>query len=456
MKKQLIAITLAAVMAAGMTGCGSSSNSNSSDAANKDVSLDYKSIDLETGDSDLKADLKVITHRTDLVDTTFEEYAQEFQKLYPNVTISFEGITNYADDMTTRLTSGDWGDICMIPTTVNKSEFGTYFEPICNYDDMKDSYEFLGDKMFDGKVYGIASMGNAMGIVYNKSVFEEAGISELPTTPDAFLDDLKQIKDKTDAIPLYTNYAAGWTLTAWDSYIGGTATGDADFMNNTIVHQANPFSKRSDETGPYAVYNTLYEAVSEGLTEDDPTTTDWEGCKSQINNGKIGCMVLGSWAIIQMQEAGDHADDIGYMPFPITVDGKQYASASADYAYGINVNSTADEKKASAAFIKWLTEKSGYAYDQGGIPIVKGETYPETLSAFTNVTLVMDNPTPTGEEDLYANINNGSELSLNSDPTHVARIIESAIDHNETMDEIADSWNEAWTSAQESNGVTPQ
>ena len=77
MKKQIIAITLAAVMAAGMTGCGSSNGSSSSDTANKDASLDYKSIDLETGDSNLKADLKVITHRTDLVDTTFEEYAQE-------------------------------------------------------------------------------------------------------------------------------------------------------------------------------------------------------------------------------------------------------------------------------------------------------------------------------------------------------------------------------------------
>ena len=103
-----------------------------------------------------------------------------------------------------------------------------------------------------------------------------------------------------------------------------------------------------------------------------------------------------------------------------------------------------------------MTEKSGYAYDQGGIPIVKGEKYPETLSSFTNVTLVMDNPTPTGEEDLYANINNGSELSLNSDYTHVARVIESAMDHTETMDEIVESWNEAWTSAQESNGVTLQ
>lgn len=455
MKHRILALVLAGMLTAAATACGST-NSKTSKNADAKPTVAYKDMQVGETATDLKADLKILTNRTDLVDSDFQDYISEFNAMYPNITITYEGITDYDTDATTRLSSGDWGDICCIPTTVDKSELSNYFEKIGDYGDFKDTYEFADKQMFNNEVYGIPTMGNVSGVVYNKAVFEKAGITELPTDPETFLADLKLIQDKTDAIPLYTNYAAGWTLTAWDSYIGGTATGDADYMNNTIVHQANPFSKRSDETGPYAVYNTLYEAVSEGLTEDDPTTTDWEGCKSQINNGKIGCMVLGSWAIIQMQEAGDHADDIGYMPFPITVDGKQYASASADYAYGINVNSTADEKKASAAFIKWLTEKSGYAYDQGGIPIVKGETYPETLSAFTNVTLVMDNPTPTGEEDLYANINNGSELSLNSDPTHVARIIESAIDHSETMDEIADSWNEAWTSAQESNGVTPQ
>ena len=118
MRKQMIAIALAVSMLAGMTACGSSNDA--SENANKEVTLNYQGIDLETGDANLTADLKVITHRTDLVDTTFAEYAEEFQKLYPNVTISFEGITNYADDMTTRLTSGDWGDVCMIPTTVNK------------------------------------------------------------------------------------------------------------------------------------------------------------------------------------------------------------------------------------------------------------------------------------------------------------------------------------------------
>ena len=97
---------------------------------------------------------------------------------------------------------------------------------------------------------------------------------------------------------------------------GGGATADPDWMNITMPQTKDPFADQGDGTGPYAVYNILYEAVKRGLTEDSPTATDWEGCKPMINNGEIDVMVLGSWAIIQMQEAGPNAADIGYMPFP--------------------------------------------------------------------------------------------------------------------------------------------
>lgn len=110
-------------------------------------------------------------------------------------------------------------------------------------------------------MYGIANGGNADGIAYNKRIWQEAGITEVPTTPDEFLDDLQKIKDNTDATPLYTNFAARWTMGAWDSYIFGSATGDAEFHNN-IAHTKDPFSDRGDQTGPYAVYYTLYESVA--------------------------------------------------------------------------------------------------------------------------------------------------------------------------------------------------
>ena len=45
-------------------------------------------------------------------------------------------------------------------------------------------------------------------------VFEAAGYTKdnMPSTPDAFMQALRDIKEKTDAIPLYTNFSAGWTI----------------------------------------------------------------------------------------------------------------------------------------------------------------------------------------------------------------------------------------------------
>ena len=61
----------------------------------------------------------------------------------------------------------------------------------------------------------------------------------------------------------------------------------------------------------------------------------------------------GSWFLGSCSDAGagDNADDIGYMPFPITVDGKQYASAGPDYCYGINVHSDYDNQLASMIYV---------------------------------------------------------------------------------------------------------
>lgn len=469
MKMKAFSLVLSAVLMAGaMTACGGTTESTGdskaeskapaqsvSDASGtEESSFSYAEAVLGETATDITADLKFITHRTDLIEENpdgldFQDYIKEFTAMYPNVTITYEGITDYEGDMTTRLTSGDWGDICGIPTTVEKSELGTYFAPIEDLAALSDKYEFIDNKAYSDVVYGIPSTGNVQGIVYNKRIWEEAGVTEIPKTPDAFIDALTKIKENTEAIPLYTNYAAGWTLTAWDAYIGGCATGDAGYKNQKLAKESNPFSNRGNGTGPYAVYDVLYRSVLNDLTEEDPTTTDWESCKPKINNGEIATMVLGSWAVPQMQEAGENAADIGYMPFPISVDGKQYASAGADYCYGININSTEEEKTAAMLYIKFLTEKSNFAYDQGGIPIVKGEKYPDVLEAFDGIELLVDLPSLPGEEDLYSDVNNGSELSFDSDQTKVARIVEAAETGSETLDDIVADWNDAWTQAQE-------
>ena len=272
---KVIAVSMAAAMIVSMAGCGSSKKKV--EATKIDVTFDQ--IEVGKDYTDIKADLKFLTHKTDAVDTKFKEYVEEFQKLYPNVNIEYEGITDYANDVTTRLSTGDWGDICMIPTTVDKDELSNYFTDFGSYKTLSEQYNYLDNFKYGDQTFGIPSMANVQGIVYNKAVFEKAGVTEIPKTPDEFIAALQKIKDNTDSIPLYTNFAADWTMCAWDAYIDGNATGDPVYSHEGRTKGLNPFSDNGDETGPYAVYNTLYTAVKDGLTEDDPTTTDWEGSK---------------------------------------------------------------------------------------------------------------------------------------------------------------------------------
>lgn len=481
--KKVLALSMAAVLTLSLAACGSGNGESAAVNTNEEASeeasgeepaetteeagedtaaedtasadgLSYTNIVLGESYTDLATTIKWLTHRTDLIDNgMIDSYIEKFNETYPNITIEVEGITNYADDALLRLTAGNWGDIMMIPA-VDKNLLGEYFAPYGSLDDVSKVVRFADQWMYDNTVYGIASTGNAQGIVYNKAVFEQAGITAMPKTPEEFLAALQAIKDNTDAIPLYTNYAAGWTMGAWDAYIGGSATGSGKYMNQELLHAQDPFRDYGDGTHAYAVYKVLYDAVADGLIEDDYTTTDWEGCKGMINNGEIGCMVLGSWAYSQMVDAGEHGDDIGYMSFPITVGGKQYASAGPDYNYGININSSDDNKAAAMVFVKWMTEESGFTYNEGGVPISMDGEYPELYAAFDGIEFVADEPAVAGEEDILNELNAESELNINnSGDSKIQAIIEHAANGDMTFDEIMTQWNEAWTSAQETVGV---
>lgn len=402
---------------------------------------------------DVTASVKILTNRTDIADTIYKGYAEQFMELYPNIKVEYEAITDYEESLILRLPTGDWGDICFIPTSVNRDELSTYFIPLGDFETLDPVYNFVQDKSYDGQVYGIANGGTASGVVYNKRIWEEAGITELPTTPEEFLTDLQMIKDNTDAVPLYTNFAAGWTMGAWDAYIGVAATGDPDFMNYTIVHSKDPFADRGDQTGPFAVYYTMYEAVARGLVEEDPASSDWESSKGMMNSGEIATMVLGSWAVQQCKDAGETPDDVGYMPFPITVDGKRYAGAGGNYSFGINSKTSEDQQIASMLYMKWLIEESPIYKDEGSIPALKTGELPDALADFEGVELLADNPAHEGEETLFNEVNNEAEVGINNNDYPDCEILEAALYGSNTLEEMMASWNEKWTEAQEYCGV---
>ena len=390
-KKLIIGVAVFAVTATVLAGCAGSSAPS-------------------TTEGEVGGEITVLTNRTDLVDNTFEEYATQFEEANPGTSVKFEAITDYETDVSTRLSSGNYGDVLLIPNTVTKVQLAQFFEPLGSVDELSKTYRFVTEQAYDAKAYGVAITGNAQGIAYNKRIWEEAGVTELPKTPEDFLADLKAIKDSTDAIPYYTNYASDWPLSQWE---GNRALTGAEAENVSLVESDTPWA---DDEYHGIVDGLLFDIVEGGLSEADPTTTDWESSKGLIGSGEVATMVLGSWSLTQLQDAaktaGASADDIGYMPFPYEVDGQQFATIGGDYKNAISAKS--DNKATALAWIEWFAAESGYAASQGGLsPLADGED-PETLTDFsaTGVNYVELLPLPQKQATFENDIISESEIDL--------------------------------------------
>lgn len=439
--KKIFAAALALSMAAvTMASCGSSDGKSSSKSDKKD------------GGSSSGATIEVLTHRTDLDQNgKLAEMTKAFEEAN-DCTVKYVSYTNYADDVSTRMSTDDYGDVLMIPDSVELKDLGNFFEPIGSYDDMKEEWDCIDSKMYDGTVYGVPTALNlAGGILYNKQVFADAGIDTLPTTPDDFIADLQKIADNCEGvIPLYTNFSDSWTLAQWQGLVV-SASGDPSYETNLLINKSDLF----EEGGAYyEVYKMMYDIMSnKALHEEDPTTTDWEGCKPALAQGKIGTLVLGSWSVAQFRDAASQAgadpDNIGYMPMPANVDGTQYAQISADYCMGVNVNS--DQKELSKKFIEWYCGESGLQTEEMAICAKKGSPLPDFMNGVT--TFVKD-PEPEEYAGKFNEIDKTSEVGTwDTDTANFkVKLCEAAFagEGEDSFNKIIKEANDKWNSARDS------
>ncbi|MNI29852.1 Bacterial extracellular solute-binding protein [compost metagenome] len=187
--------------------------------------------------------------------------------------------------------------------------------------------------------------------------------------------------------------------------------------------------------------------AKEGLIEADPTTTNWDASKADLANGKIGAMVLGSWAIGQIQELATNPDDIAYMPFPTNA-AEVIMPLSDDYTLAISKHSK--NKEAAKAWIEWFIKETDYSTKQaGGMSPVIGAELPESLKQFegSDIKFELQSPAKEGQEGLVDKIDKQAEIGLWS-PDMKKRIIEAAIGNTkESYDDIMKDLNNRWVKA---------
>ncbi|MGN8647508.1 ABC transporter substrate-binding protein [Gracilibacillus sp. HCP3S3_G5_1] len=447
MSKKIIVFFASMLIVVGIiAGCSSDSedgSNNNSDDTGSDAPL-YETWN-DKDPEEIEGDLTVITHRTDIVDSVYQDYREQFNEKYPNVNVEFEALTDYGGEIMPRMNTQDYGDVQYLPVEVPIADIPNFFEPMGKLDEMEESYLGVEERAVDNTVYGIPIAVTYTGVIYNKAVFEEAGVEGIPATQEEFMDAMQKIKENTDAIPLYTNYGDGWPLTQWEGAVTTTA-GDVDYYNVDMLDDPTPF----DEGDPhYKHYKLMYDLAEQGLIEDDPLTTDWESSKVRMNNGEIATMVLGSWALEQVQGAGDNPDDIAIMPFPTDAESTIF-SLGADL--NISINKHSENKEAAFAWVDWFIHESGYSVEQaGGISASQDVPLPEALAAGEEEgwEFSMLTPSPDDKKGLLDEIDKESEVGLWLEPRKQI-LIEAAIgNRDDSFDDLMNKWNEDWSAAYE-------
>lgn len=168
----------------------------------------------------------------------------------------------------------------------------------------------------DGHVYGIKMISDPTFIYYRKSLFQKAGITQVPATVDELIKVAKKLTSGNTK-GIYIGPDGGVSAL---SYIAGWAAG-GDFISsdNKIVFNTDRMA---------AAYEKLYELnVSGGVLPDAPTFW-WD--PSSFTQGLCAMQWCGLWAMPGITKA--LGDDFGIFPWPALDAQSQPATVNGGWA----------------------------------------------------------------------------------------------------------------------------
>ena len=195
----------------------------------------------------------------------------------------------------------------------------------------------------------------------------------------------------------------------------------------------------------------FYELSSNGLTEADSITGDFNKSLQMLADGKVAMIMKGSQDAKMIQELSTNGSTINITPLPVKFNGQTSIAFGAPSAVGINKNS---ENKATAkAFLEFfISAQSGYADDLGGISPNREDLNDEQKEIFEKSNIVLTSATETTEIDTkYSAIANEVGVGRLTDVLQKVINIGLYPNQNESYTDYINSLEAKWEAAVKAN-----
>ncbi|MCG1021530.1 ABC transporter substrate-binding protein [Sutcliffiella horikoshii] len=335
--KRLVLLLLSLSLVVGIFAGCSSDNSSGNNGNN-------------SGDGD-QVTLNLFQFKVEIADQ-LAEMIKEFEAEHPNIKVKLEtvgGGADYGAALKAKFASGEQPDIF---NNGGFKELELWKEHLADLSEEPWVEHVLPIGKVpmtdpeDGKLYGMPVNLEGYGFIYNKDLFEEAGITEAPTN----ITELKAAAEKLEAAgitPFSAGYGEWWVI-------------GQHLLNIPFAQQDDPeaFIAGLYDGSEKIVGNKHFEDFKEVLDAEinfgnaNPLTTDYNTQVTQFASGKTAMLQQGNWTENMIYEI-DADMNMGFLPIPINDD------ASADSLpvgvpnnWAINKNSKNIEE--AKTFLNWM------------------------------------------------------------------------------------------------------
>lgn len=347
----LLAMTL-------LSACGNNAADNGAAAGNSGAASSGETVKIEFFQNKTEAK------------ATFDKLVAKFNEANPGIVVSQINPPDAETVLKTRAAKKDIPDVVGLGATDTYKTLSAsgLFEDFTGdplVESIQPAYlKMLSDLTGSTELNGIPFSANASGVIYNKAMFAEAGIT-VPTTWDEFIAAAQKFKD-SGKNAFYLTLKDSWTTLPPFNSLEPSILG-TDF-----------FKQRTEGTVKFA--DSFQEIAEKQLkltefAQKDIFGKGYNDGNTAFAKGESAMYLQGVWAIPEIVKANPEID-LGVFPFPATND-----PASNKVISGVDtlltISKNTKHKEEAKKFVEFLLQPenvSQYITEQKAFPAVQGVT----------------------------------------------------------------------------------
>lgn len=382
MKKRKVTALLSAVVlaAAAMMGCGSQNTTDTATETTADTAAEDTTEETQQAENTESHEPVQINYIT-WVQSADGEYPQNmisaFEEKYPWITVNFEKVTsNSADRLQTlkvRLLSGEDADVVTVtPGDFNELMGAGYVQDITGAECLQNyAQEDVDAVTVDGKTYGIPYAKDVIGVMYNKTMFEENGW-EVPTNKQEWLALCDTIAD-AGITPMINGIKDGWPVNDEIApFIHGLYVKNPD-----IFEQINAGEKKYTDQEFVDCFTEIANYFASKAVTPEAIGMSYDQSLTYFATGKSAMICHGEWAMGSIKQAEPNFE-IGVFQIPYNDAGEKQIGSAEVGQFQI-MTTIAKDQEACQLFLDYMSSEEGsqfFTASMGNFSAVQGAQTP--------------------------------------------------------------------------------